>query len=190
MAFTSRALFAEEAFQYSFVNEVFEDPADLDLKLESVAEQIASYSPGFVVYQKSLIKRKQKQVSDGLDRAAIWNAGMVSRQDVFSNLNCKIFILNLFKIQLNFRYRIVSVVLSHQLSKLNKVCLGNSYIHKEFPLFCYFRSYYFYCSKLKFSYYRFYILCTRILNNTRCNCLVESCTKYTTALSLIGYYQL
>lgn len=91
MAFTSRALFAEEAFQYGFVNEVFEDPTDLDLKLESVAEQIASYSP-MVLWsiKESLIKRKQKQVSDGLDRAAIWNAGMVSRQDVLSSFESEL----------------------------------------------------------------------------------------------------
>ena len=91
MAFSSRALFAEEAFKYGFVNEVFNELEYLDSKMQSMAEHIASFSP-MVLWsiKESLNNRKRQQVTEGLERAAIWNAGMVSSSDVLTSFESEL----------------------------------------------------------------------------------------------------
>ncbi len=83
LAYTGRKLAVAEARQAGFVNSVSESQAAMLEKVMSVAAEIASKSPLAVSGSKQVLSQAlRRQVEDGLDYNATWNAGQMSQQDL------------------------------------------------------------------------------------------------------------
>jgi enoyl-CoA hydratase len=77
LCFTGRRLSAEEALACGLVNAVLESHDALLAHVEGVAEQIAEKSPLAVWGTKDLLNySRDHSVADGLERTALWQAGM------------------------------------------------------------------------------------------------------------------
>ena len=87
MAFTSRELVANEAMQFGFVNGMYKDTKALYKGVDAVAKSIALHSPMVLWGTKKAIHfQRHSRVEDGLDRAALWNSALMSKQDVSRSL--------------------------------------------------------------------------------------------------------
>jgi enoyl-CoA hydratase len=80
LAYTGRRLPAAKALQIGLVNEVFPDHATLLKAVLETAAEIATKAPLAITGSKMIINyARDHSIKDGLDRIALWQAGMHSR---------------------------------------------------------------------------------------------------------------
>jgi enoyl-CoA hydratase len=80
LAYTGRRLSAEKALQIGLVNEVYPDHQTMLAAVMATAREIASKAPLAVSGSKMMINyARDHSIAEGLDRIAIWQAGMHSR---------------------------------------------------------------------------------------------------------------
>jgi enoyl-CoA hydratase len=85
LAYTGRALQAEEARSLGFVNRVFESREALRSGVREVASSIAAKSPLAIRgIKEALNYSRDHSVADGLNQVATWNAAMLMSQDLMS----------------------------------------------------------------------------------------------------------
>jgi enoyl-CoA hydratase len=80
LAYTGRRMAAQKALQVGLVNEVYADHATMLKAVLETAREIASKAPLAVSGSKMMINyARDHSIRDGLDRIALWQAGMHSR---------------------------------------------------------------------------------------------------------------
>jgi enoyl-CoA hydratase len=80
LAYTGRRLPAQKALQIGLVNEVYPGHAAMMSAVMATAREIASKAPLAVSGSKMMINyARDHTIAEGLDRIAIWQAGMHSR---------------------------------------------------------------------------------------------------------------
>lgn len=83
LVYTGRRMLAEEAQKVGLFNQVFEDHTAMMAGVMSVAQEIASKAPLAVMGCKRMMNySRDHTVSDSLDYIAIWNAGMLQREEI------------------------------------------------------------------------------------------------------------
>ncbi|WP_419841623.1 crotonase/enoyl-CoA hydratase family protein [Candidatus Poriferisodalis sp.] len=83
LAYTGRAMSAQEALERGFVNAVYEDHAAMTDAVDDVARQIAAKSPMAIWGTKqSMNYSRDHSVADGLEYIATWNAAMFDTDDM------------------------------------------------------------------------------------------------------------
>lgn len=83
LAYTGRNMDAEEAQRVGLVNRVFADRDELLAEVRKIAAGIASKSPIAIRGTKEmLLFSRDHSVEEGLKYVAVWNAGMLSEQDL------------------------------------------------------------------------------------------------------------
>ncbi|RLA49336.1 MAG: crotonase/enoyl-CoA hydratase family protein [Gammaproteobacteria bacterium] len=83
LAYTGRAMDAEEAGKVGFVNQVFEDRETMMREVTRIARDIAKKSPIAIRGSKEmLLYSRDHSVAEGLNYIATWNAGMLSQADL------------------------------------------------------------------------------------------------------------
>jgi enoyl-CoA hydratase len=80
LAYTGRRLPAAKALQLGLVNDVYPDQASMLAAVMATAREIASKAPVAVTGSKMMINyARDHSIQEGLDRIALWQAGMHSR---------------------------------------------------------------------------------------------------------------
>jgi enoyl-CoA hydratase len=80
LAYTGRRLPAAKALQLGLVNDVYPDQATMLSAVMATAHEIASKAPVAVAGSKMMINyARDHSIKEGLDRIALWQAGMHSR---------------------------------------------------------------------------------------------------------------
>lgn len=83
LAYTGRAMGADEAFKYGFVNGLAESREGVIDQAMSAARLIATKSPLAITGLKDVLQHaREHSISDGLDYVAAWNAGMLFSADL------------------------------------------------------------------------------------------------------------
>lgn len=83
LAYTGRAMSAEEAQACGLVNRVYDDHATMLAGVMDIAAEIASKSPTAIYGSKRMINyARDHSTEDGLDYISIWNAGMMSAEEI------------------------------------------------------------------------------------------------------------
>lgn len=83
LAFTGRKLSAGEALQCGFVTRVFADQEELTVELRRIALEIAARSPMAMIGTKEMLNyARDHSVAEGLSHVAVWNAGIISAEDM------------------------------------------------------------------------------------------------------------
>ncbi len=85
LAYTGRALDAEEALRLGLVNRVYADAAELEAGVLAIAQQIAAKSPLAIRGSKQALNyARDHTVADGLAQIASWNAAMLLSEDLMA----------------------------------------------------------------------------------------------------------
>jgi enoyl-CoA hydratase len=80
LAYTGRRLSAAKALQIGLVNEVYPDHATMLAAVLETAREIATKAPLAIAGSKMIINyARDHSIAEGLDRIALWQAGMHSR---------------------------------------------------------------------------------------------------------------
>lgn len=83
LAYTGRNMSSSEAQQHGFVNQVFEDQAQMLAAVMDIAQQIARHSPLAVAGCKEMLNySRDHNVTDSLHYMATWQSGMLQMNDV------------------------------------------------------------------------------------------------------------
>lgn len=83
LAYSGRAMEAEEAFRLGFVNKIADDREDAITSAFALAKEIAKKSPLAIAGVKSVLHHaRDHSIADGLDYVAAWNAGMLFSTDL------------------------------------------------------------------------------------------------------------
>ncbi len=83
LAYTGRAMSADEAQAVGYLNRVFPDRDTLPAEVQTLAHEIAGKSPLAIRGTKEmLLYTRDHSVADGLNYIATWNAGMLSETDL------------------------------------------------------------------------------------------------------------
>jgi enoyl-CoA hydratase len=90
LSYTGRAMPAEEARSYGFVNQVFSDPETMIGEVMKIAGEIASKAPLAVYGCKRMINyARDHNTADGLDYIGIWNSSMLQPDEMFEAVMAK-----------------------------------------------------------------------------------------------------
>ena len=90
LAYTGRNFGAQEAREYGFVNNVFNDHDAMLDGVNKIAQQIAANSPMAVSGTKTMINYAiEHTVEDSLNYMATWQAGMFQMEDVFTAMEAQ-----------------------------------------------------------------------------------------------------
>ncbi|MEJ2531811.1 MAG: crotonase/enoyl-CoA hydratase family protein [Halioglobus sp.] len=90
LAYTGRAMDAEEAREVGFVNRVFEDRATMLREVSKIAHTIAKKSPLAIRGSKEmLLHARDHSVQEGLNYVATWNSGMLSETDLRAGIEAQ-----------------------------------------------------------------------------------------------------
>ena len=83
MSYTAERLGAEKAKEIGLVNEVYEDAETMLEEVLKIAAQMAAHSPLAVSGAKRMINySRDHSTADTLDYVVVWNAGMLSGEDI------------------------------------------------------------------------------------------------------------
>ncbi|MEM7300877.1 MAG: crotonase/enoyl-CoA hydratase family protein [Pseudomonadota bacterium] len=87
LAYTGRRMGADEAMRLGFVNGVYETQAEMMDGVMAVAMEIASKAPHAVYGCKRMITyARDHSTADALDYIAVWNAGMLSAEEIMESM--------------------------------------------------------------------------------------------------------
>jgi enoyl-CoA hydratase len=90
LAYTGRRMYAKEAYERHFVNEIFADKETMYAEVESIAAMIATKSPLSVRGSKHILNHaRDHSVADGLNYIATWNAAMFFSNDLQEAITAK-----------------------------------------------------------------------------------------------------
>tara|TARA_R110002110_G_scaffold165930_19_gene366390 strand:+ start:7215 stop:8081 length:867 start_codon:yes stop_codon:yes gene_type:complete len=90
LAYTGRRLYAEEAKDCGFVNQVFETQEDMLAAVTGIAKDIAARSPLAVHGSKEMINyARDHSIADGLKHIAVWQTGMFQPADMMESFAAK-----------------------------------------------------------------------------------------------------
>ncbi|MEM0996669.1 MAG: crotonase/enoyl-CoA hydratase family protein [Bacteroidota bacterium] len=83
MAYTARKIPGEEAVRIGLVNRAYPDPEGLLAGVREIAQRIAAKSPLSIRGNKEILNyNRRKNIDEGLNYIAIWNAAMLLSEDL------------------------------------------------------------------------------------------------------------